>query len=87
MIFWKLVRVQGDAWEGSTETPSGREIPIEERSPEEVTHIQGVRIAPEGVGVANPAFDVTPHYYVTSIITEKGVVVEPYEISLKKVAG
>ena len=64
---------------------SGEEIPIEERDPEEVTHIQGIRIAPEGVEVANPAFDITPHYYVSAIITEKGVAVEPYEASLRKI--
>ena len=57
---------------------SGADIPIEERSPEEVTHIQGIRIAPKGVKAANPAFDVTPHNYVTAIITEKGVIREPY---------
>lgn len=63
---------------------SGDKIPIEERSPEEVTNIQGVSIAPEGIAVANPAFDLTPHYYVTAIITEKGMAKEPYEINLKK---
>jgi methylthioribose-1-phosphate isomerase len=53
--------------------PSGDSIPIEERGPEEVTHIFGqCRIAPEGVHVRNIAFDVTPHRYVTAIITEKG---------------
>jgi methylthioribose-1-phosphate isomerase len=52
---------------------SGTEIPIEERSPEEVTHIQGVAIAPEGIEVANPAFDITPHKYITAIITENGI--------------
>jgi methylthioribose-1-phosphate isomerase len=53
--------------------PSGEHIPIEERGPEEVTHILGkTRIAPEGVRVANPAFDVTPARYITAIITEKG---------------
>jgi len=57
---------------------SGDEIPIEERSPEEITHIQGVSIAPEGIKAANPAFDVTPHLYITAIITEKGIVKEPY---------
>ena len=61
----------------------GDEIPIEERSPEEVTHIHGVRIAPEGIRVANPAFDITPHSYVTAIVTEKGVVREPYTEGLK----
>ncbi|MDY6893364.1 MAG: S-methyl-5-thioribose-1-phosphate isomerase, partial [Chloroflexota bacterium] len=57
---------------------SGEDIPIEERSPDEVTHIQGIRIAPEGVQVANPSFDVTPHKYVSAIITENGVFREPY---------
>jgi methylthioribose-1-phosphate isomerase len=52
---------------------SGKEIPIEERGPEEVTHIFGrCRIAPDGVKVRNIAFDVTPHKYITAIITEKG---------------
>jgi methylthioribose-1-phosphate isomerase len=52
---------------------SGKEIPIEERGPEEVTHVfNRYRIAPEGVTVRNIAFDVTPHRYVTAIITEKG---------------
>jgi len=63
---------------------SGAEIPIEERDPEEVTHIQGVRIAPEGVKAANPAFDITPHLYITAIITEKGIIKEPYELRSKK---
>ncbi len=66
---------------------SGGEIPIEMRSPEEVTHIQGMRIAPQGVEALNPAFDVTPHYYVTAIITERGVVREPYGVRLKEIAG
>jgi len=57
---------------------SGDEIPIEQRSPEEVTYIQGVRIAPEGIEAANPAFDVTPHKYITAIITERGIIREPY---------
>ncbi|HEU65091.1 MAG TPA: S-methyl-5-thioribose-1-phosphate isomerase, partial [Chloroflexi bacterium] len=57
---------------------SGDKIPIEERSPEEVTHIQGIPIAPEGIKAANPAFDVTPHSYITAIITEKGIIREPY---------
>jgi methylthioribose-1-phosphate isomerase len=57
---------------------SGEEITIEERSPDEVTHIQGVSIAPEGTEAANPAFDVTPHSYISAIITEKGIIREPY---------
>ncbi|MBE9513052.1 MAG: S-methyl-5-thioribose-1-phosphate isomerase [Chloroflexi bacterium] len=65
---------------------SGDDIPIEERSPQEVTHIQGVSIAPEGTQALNPAFDVTPHYYISAIITEKGIIKEPYIERLKKIA-
>ncbi|MCX6009432.1 MAG: S-methyl-5-thioribose-1-phosphate isomerase [Chloroflexi bacterium] len=64
---------------------SGDEIPIEERNPEEVTHIGGLRLAPKGVTAANPAFDITPHKYITAIITEKGIAREPYANSLKRV--
>ncbi|MDP6485069.1 MAG: S-methyl-5-thioribose-1-phosphate isomerase, partial [Nitrospinota bacterium] len=53
---------------------SGEGIPIEERSPDEVTHFAGRRVAPEGIGVFNPAFDVTPARLVDAIITEQGVV-------------
>ena len=63
---------------------SGAEIPIEERAPEEITHIKGIRIAAEGIAAANPAFDVTPHRYISAIVTEKGVLHEPYAESLKK---
>jgi len=63
---------------------SGDEIPIEERDAAEVTHIKGVRIAPEGIAVANPAFDVTPHRYISAIITESGIAREPYTESLRK---
>ena len=59
-------------------------IPIEERPAAEVTHIFGRRVAPEGIQVANPAFDVTPARYVTAIVTEKGVARAPYEESLRK---
>jgi len=62
---------------------SGEGIPIEERSPEEVTHVRGVPIAPEGVRVANPAFDVTPHSYITAIITDKGIIRQPYAKALR----
>jgi methylthioribose-1-phosphate isomerase len=62
---------------------SGYQIPIEERSPEEVTHIQGVPIAPEGIRAANPAFDITPPSYITAIITEKGIIRAPYTEGLK----
>jgi methylthioribose-1-phosphate isomerase len=59
--------------------PSGAEIPIEERSAEEVTDIFGARVAPEGVAVRHPAFDVTPARLITAIITERGVFRAPYE--------
>jgi methylthioribose-1-phosphate isomerase len=62
---------------------SGDEIPIEERSGEEITHIQGMRIAPEGTATANPAFDVTPHDYITAIITEKGIIRGNYGEGIK----
>ena len=52
---------------------SGREIPIEERHEDEVTHLNGQRIAPEGIKVFNPAFDVTPNELITAIITEQGI--------------
>ena len=64
---------------------SGEQIPIEERKPEEVTHIKGVQIAPDGVKVANPAFDVTPNKYVTAIITENGIASNPYVENLDRV--
>lgn len=64
---------------------SGYQIPIEERSPDEVTHIQGVRIAPEGIEVANPAFDITPSQYITAIITEKGIIRHPLGEGLKSI--
>jgi methylthioribose-1-phosphate isomerase len=57
---------------------TGDEIPIEERDAKEVTHIGGVRIPPEGVKVINPAFDVTPHRYITAIITERGIIRQPF---------
>ena len=66
---------------------SGAQIPIEERNPEEVTTIGGMRLAPKGVKAANPAFDVTPHKYITAIITEKGIVGKPYIDRLKKLLG
>jgi methylthioribose-1-phosphate isomerase len=66
---------------------SGDQIPIEQRSAREVTHVSGHQVAPEGTAVMNPAFDVTPFRYVTAIITEKGVARAPYEDSLKKLVG
>jgi len=67
--------------------PSGEHIPIEQRPAREVTHIQESAIAPEGVQVANPAFDVTPNRYVTAIITERGVAQAPYDQSLKRLTN
>ena len=66
---------------------SGDEIPIEERHSHEVTHLRGIPIAPEGVVVRNPAFDVTPAKYITGIITEKGVVRGDFESGLKVLFG
>ena len=65
-------------------TPSGAEIPIEERNAEEITEGFGKRTAPQGIKVYNPAFDITPHEYVTAIITEKGIVKAPFHVNLPK---
>ncbi len=64
--------------------PTGDDIPIEERDRTEVTHVRDTQLAPEGVGVSNYAFDVTPNELVTAIITEKGVARAPYAESLRK---
>ena len=63
----------------------GDDIPIEERDAREVTHIEGVPIAPEGVRVGNPAFDVTPNKYITALVTERGVVYPPFVENLQKI--
>jgi len=68
-------------------TLAGSSIAIEERSPDEVTHHGGRRLAPEGVGVRNPAFDITPHRYVTAIVCERGVARPPYTESLAALCG
>ncbi len=65
---------------------SGAGIPIEERSPREVTDVAGVPIAPEGVHAAHPAFDVTPARLVSAIVTERGVLRPPYTESLAQAA-
>jgi len=67
-----------------TATPTGEAIPIEERNPVEVTHHGGKQLTPNGVGICNPAFDVTPAKYVTAIITERGVLRAPYATSLRE---
>lgn len=64
--------------------PTGEEIPIEERNIREVTHVQDIQLAPDGISVNNYAFDVTPNEFVTAIITEKGVARAPYTESLRK---
>jgi methylthioribose-1-phosphate isomerase len=64
-------------------TPSGDQIPIEERHPDEITKPFGASIAPAGIGVFNPAFDVTPHHRITAIITEKGIIQNPDEIRIR----
>lgn len=66
-------------------TPTGDDIPIEERSPEEVSCGFGKRTAPEGVKVYNPAFDVAPHELITAIITDKGIIMHPDEAGIAKV--
>ncbi|MGB2964682.1 MAG: S-methyl-5-thioribose-1-phosphate isomerase [Anaerolineales bacterium] len=65
-------------------TPSGDQIKIEERPPEEVTHVGTWQITPDGTPVGNPAFDVTPARYITAFITEDGIVYPPYEENLAK---
>ncbi|MGA9070835.1 MAG: S-methyl-5-thioribose-1-phosphate isomerase [Terracidiphilus sp.] len=65
-------------------TPTGDLIPIEERPAVEVTHHGGKQLTPNGVGIRNPAFDVTPAKYITAIITERGVLRPPYGESLKR---
>ena len=64
--------------------PTGDDIPIEERDRREITHVKDVQLAPEGIGVSNYGFDVTPNELVTAIITEKGVARAPYTESLRK---
>jgi methylthioribose-1-phosphate isomerase len=66
--------------------PDGSHIPIEQRTPAEVTHVGGTRIVPEGVSVFNPAFDVTPNHFVSAIVTEVGVARPPYSKSLAELS-
>lgn len=67
-------------------TPDGDHIPIEQRSSREVTHFAGKQVAPDGIAVENPAFDVTPHRYIAAIITERGIAKTPYSEALQKLA-
>jgi methylthioribose-1-phosphate isomerase len=66
---------------------SGQEIPIEQRDRKEVTHIGGQQLAPEGIEVCNPAFDITPNDLITAIITDRGVARAPYTESLRRLAA
>jgi methylthioribose-1-phosphate isomerase len=67
-----------------TSLQTGDEIHIEERRPEEVTRIQGITIAPVGISAANPAFDVTPRRYITAIVTDRGIIREPYMKAIRQ---
>jgi methylthioribose-1-phosphate isomerase len=67
--------------------PSGDAIPIEERSAGEIATLAGIPVAPVGITVRNPAFDITPHHLVTAIITESGVITPPYELGLRRALG
>ena len=69
------------------ETPDGSKIPIEQRAAREITHVGPTRIAPEGIKVENPAFDVTPARFIAAIITERGVAQPPFGDSLRKLAA
>jgi len=68
-------------------TLTGKDVPIEERNPEEITDWYGHRTAPENVKAYNPAFDVTPNELITAIVTDKGIVYPPYDENIKKLFG
>jgi methylthioribose-1-phosphate isomerase len=67
--------------------PDGTHIPIEERPAREVTHVGSNQLTPDGAGIRNPAFDVTPHKYITAIVTDRGVFTAPFDESLKTAAS
>lgn len=67
-----------------TSIKRGDDIPIEERSADEVTSYAGVKVAPDGVSVANPAFDVTPNRFIAGIITDRGVLRPPYDKAISE---
>ena len=69
------------------DTETGDSIPIEERGASEVTHVAGHAVAPEGISVRNPVFDVTPFSYVSAIVTERGVARAPYEPAFRRLAN
>ena len=64
---------------------NGLGIPIEERDPSEVTHVYGKLVAPKGINVFNPAFDITPQFFIKAIITEKGIIRKPFARHLKRI--
>jgi methylthioribose-1-phosphate isomerase len=66
-------------------TPDGEAIPVEQRPLEEITRIGGVKLAPPGINILNPAFDITPAKYVTAIITEEGIIRPPYGTHIKQI--
>src|SRR2546427_9618440 len=68
------------------DTPAGSSIPLGQRDPPQITHITGKQMVPDRIGVENPAFDVTPAKYVSSIVTEKGIARAPYGESLRKLS-
>jgi methylthioribose-1-phosphate isomerase len=68
-------------------TADGDLIPIEQRNPREVTHSNGVQMTPDGVGIENPAFDVTPAKYITAIITERGVLYPPFTEAIARLTA
>jgi methylthioribose-1-phosphate isomerase len=63
--------------------PAGKDIPIEQRDPKEVSHMFGRALAPKGIQIFNPAFDVTSQELITAIITEKGIIHPPYDQNIK----
>ncbi|MGI6176508.1 MAG: S-methyl-5-thioribose-1-phosphate isomerase [Christensenellales bacterium] len=67
--------------------PTGAQIPIEERSGDEIIYVKGNAVAPKGIKTFNPAFDVTPAGYLSAIVTEKGIVRAPYAENLQKLLG
>ena len=69
------------------QTATGANIPIEQRSAREVTHVNGQQVTPDGVGIQNPAFDVTPAKYITAIITERGILRAPFADSIVEMAN
>jgi methylthioribose-1-phosphate isomerase len=69
------------------QTATGKEIPIEQRNPREVTHSNDRQMTPHGVAIENPAFDVTPAKYITAIITERGILRAPFEESIQQMAA